>query len=107
MSLSEYDVYQSPLNTRYCSNEMKYLFSARKRFSTWRNLWTWLAEAERELGVDISAEALDQMRAHQTITDEELAEVAIEERKRRHDVMAHVHVRRLVMYEAREIAERR
>ncbi|EEP80785.1 adenylosuccinate lyase [Uncinocarpus reesii 1704] len=92
MSSSEFDVYQSPLNTRYCSTEMKHLFSARKRFSTWRKLWTWLAEAEQELGINISNEALEQLRAHQTITDQELADAAVEEKRRRHDVMAHVHV---------------
>ncbi|KAF2754198.1 adenylosuccinate lyase [Pseudovirgaria hyperparasitica] len=90
--VSEHDVYQSPLNTRYCSDEMKYLFSARKRFSTWRQLWTWLAEAEKELGCDISDEAIDQLRSSQQITDEEFKDVAVEERRRRHDVMAHVHV---------------
>ncbi|KAI1959400.1 adenylosuccinase ade13 [Ophidiomyces ophidiicola] len=89
---SEFDVYQSPLNTRYCSNEVKHLFSARKRFSTWRKLWTWLAEAEQQLGISINDEALEQMRAHQTVTDQELADAAVEEKKRRHDVMAHVHV---------------
>ncbi|EFW19892.1 adenylosuccinase ade13 [Coccidioides posadasii str. Silveira] len=92
MASSEFDVYQSPLNTRYCSAEMKHLFSARKRFSTWRQLWTWLAEAEQQLGINITDEALEQMRAHQTITDQELADAAVEEKRRRHDVMAHVHV---------------
>lgn len=89
---SEHDVYQSPLNTRYCSVEMKQLFSARMRFSTWRKLWTWLAESEQELGVNVSNEALEQMRAHLTVSDSELADAAVEEKRRRHDVMAHVHV---------------
>jgi adenylosuccinate lyase len=89
--MSANDVYQDPLNSRYASTEMKYLFSPRNRFSTWRQLWTWLAEAEKELGLDISDEAIEQMRAHQIIQDEEFAVAAEEERIRRHDVMAHVH----------------
>jgi len=93
MSESEFDVYQSPLNTRYCSTEMKYMFSARKRFSTWRKLWTWLAEAEQQLGLNISDEAIEQLRAHQIITDNELSAVAAEEKRRRHDVMSHIHVK--------------
>lgn len=72
--------------------EMKYLFSARKRFSTWRTLWMWLAEAEQQLGLNISGEALEQLRAHQIITDSELSDAAVEEKRKRHDVMAHVHV---------------
>jgi len=49
---------------------MMTIFSARTRTSTWRQLWVWLAEAEKELGLDISDEALTQMRAHVTVTDE-------------------------------------
>lgn len=89
--MSPNDVYQDPLNSRYASNEMKYLFSPRNRFSTWRQLWIWLAQSERELGLDISDEAIQQMQAHQVIQDEEFAVAAEEEKKRRHDVMAHVH----------------
>src|SRR5438034_11666866 len=99
MSVYEFDVYQSPLNTRYCSTEMKYLFSARKRFSTWRKLWTWLAEAEQQLGLNISDEALEQLRTHQTITDDELSDATVEETRRRHDVMAHIHVNATVSNE--------
>ena len=89
--MSPNDVYQDPLNSRYASNEMKYLFSPRNRFSTWRQLWIWLAQSEKELGLDISDEAIQQMQAHQVIQDEEFAVAAEEEKKRRHDVMAHVH----------------
>lgn len=89
---SEHDVYQTPLNSRYSSKAMKELFSARTRFTTWRKLWTWLAEAEKELGVNITDEALEQLRANQNITDAEFKDVAVEEARRRHDVMAHVHV---------------
>ncbi|KAF2174409.1 putative adenylosuccinate lyase Ade13 [Zopfia rhizophila CBS 207.26] len=89
--MSVNDTYQDPLNSRYSSNEMKYLFSPRNRFSTWRQLWIFLAESEKELGLDISNEAIEQMKAHQIIQDEEFELAAEEEKKRRHDVMAHVH----------------
>ena len=92
MVREENDQYQTPLNTRYCSDEMKGLFSPRNRFSTWRKLWLWLAEAERELGLcSISEEALVQMRNNVTIQDEEFPVVAEEEKRRRHDVMSHVY----------------
>lgn len=88
---SSNDVYQTPFNSRYCSDEMKKLFSPRNRFSTWRQLWIWLAEAEQQLGLPgISDEALEQMREHQKIQDSEFAIAAEEEKRRRHDVMAHV-----------------
>ncbi|KAF1973184.1 putative adenylosuccinate lyase Ade13 [Bimuria novae-zelandiae CBS 107.79] len=88
--MSSFDTYQDPLNSRYSSDEMKYLFSPRNRFSTWRKLWIWLAESEKELGLDISDEAISQMKEHQIIQDEEFKVAAEEEKKRRHDVMAHV-----------------
>lgn len=70
---------------------MQYIFSPRNRFSTWRQLWVYLAESERELGLDISKEALQQLKEHQRIEDDEFAAAALEEKRRRHDVMAHVH----------------
>lgn len=70
---------------------MKELFSPRTRFTTWRKLWLSLAEAEKELGLDISDDAIDQMRANLVIKDEEFPVAAEEEKRRRHDVMAHVH----------------
>ncbi|KAG6240775.1 hypothetical protein E4U25_007460 [Claviceps purpurea] len=89
---SPYDTYQTSLTSRYCSNEMTSLFSQRSRHSTWRKLWLGLAEAEASLGIDVvTAEALDQMRAHLTVSDEDFATASIEEKIRRHDVMAHVH----------------
>ncbi|KAG5939578.1 hypothetical protein E4U59_003027 [Claviceps monticola] len=89
---SPYDTYQTSLTSRYCSNEMTSLFSQRSRHSTWRKLWLGLAEAEASLGIDVvTAEALDQMRAHLTVSDEDFATASIEEKRRRHDVMAHVH----------------
>ena len=66
---------------------MKRLFSARTRASTWRQLWTWLAEAEKELGLDISDQAISELNAHITLTDESFRVAAEEEKKRRHDVM--------------------
>ena len=81
--------YQTPLNTRYSSKEMQFNFSDRKKFSTWRQLWTWLAEAERELGLEITEEQLEEMRSNVDNIDFCLA--AEQEKKVRHDVMAHVH----------------
>ncbi|KAF6229198.1 hypothetical protein HO133_007314 [Letharia lupina] len=84
--------YQTPFNSRYCTEEMKQLFSPRNRFSTWRRLWIWLAEAEKELGLaGISDQALAEMQSHIIIRDEEFALIEVEEKRRRHDVMAHVH----------------
>lgn len=65
---------------------MKTIFSARTRASTWRQLWIWLAEGEKELGIDISDEAIRQMKEHVVMTDEDFKVAAEEERKRRHDV---------------------
>lgn len=61
---SIYDEFQNPFNSRYCSQEMKALFSPRRRFSTWRKLWCYLAEAEKELGLDIHDVALEEMRKY-------------------------------------------
>lgn len=80
------DEYQTPFNSRYCSKEMKQLFSPRTRFSTWRQLWVWLAEAEKELGLRvISNEAISQMEKHVTVQDDEFPTIAEEEKRRRHD----------------------
>lgn len=89
--MSGYDTYQTPLASRYASIQMKTIFSARTRASTWRQLWIWLAEAEKELGLDISDQAISQMKANVTMTDQDFEVAAAEEKKRRHDVMAHVH----------------
>lgn len=83
------DRYSSPLAERYASQAMLELWSARHRYGLWRRLWLALAEAERELGVDIPAEAIAQMRAH--LDDIDFVAVAAYERRFRHDVMAHVH----------------
>lgn len=89
---SVFDSYQTSLTGRYCSPEMSQLFSQRSRHSTWRKLWLYLAEAEKELGIEtISDEALKQMREHLMVTDSDFEIARVEEKKRRHDVMAHVH----------------
>lgn len=91
--MSSNDSYQTPLSSRYASKEMSELFSLRRRFSTWRKLWYCLATAEKELGLDaITDEALEQMKQHLEITDEEIEEAKKQEAIVRHDVMAHVHV---------------
>ncbi|MGH7713960.1 MAG: adenylosuccinate lyase [Gemmatimonadaceae bacterium] len=81
--------YVSPLTERYASRAMLELWSAQRKFGLWRRLWLALAEAERDLGVDIPNDALAQMRAH--LDDIDFAAVAAYERRFRHDVMAHVH----------------
>jgi adenylosuccinate lyase len=85
------NIYQTPLSSRYASKEMAELFSPATRFSTWRQLWLWLAKAEKQLGLPISDEAISQMEAHLNLTEEDFAVAAEEEKRRRHDVMAHVH----------------
>lgn len=71
---------------------MKNIFSARTRASTWRQLWIWLAEAQKEVGLPISDEAIEQMKAASVMTDEDFIEEAEVEKKTRHDVMAHIAV---------------
>lgn len=83
------DTYESPLCSRYATKRMQYIFSPDYKFSTWRKLWIALAESEKELGLNISEEQLDEMRAH--INDIDYVKAAEYERKLRHDVMAHVH----------------
>jgi len=83
------NAYENPLLTRYASGEMSALFGAQRKFSTWRRLWVALAEAEAELGLPITAQQIDELRAHVERIDFEAADRY--ERKLRHDVMAHVH----------------
>ncbi|KAL7266860.1 adenylosuccinase ade13 [Rhizina undulata] len=89
--MSNNDIYQTPLASRYASKEMAALFSNATRFSTWRQLWVWLAKAEKQLGIPIPDDAISQMEAHLTLTEEDFRVAAEEEKRRRHDVMAHVH----------------
>ncbi|CEJ91592.1 Putative Adenylosuccinate lyase [[Torrubiella] hemipterigena] len=89
---SPYDSYQTSLTGRYCSPAMSQLFSQRSRHSTWRKLWLGLAESEREIGIDtITDQALEEMKAHLIVSDADFEVARVEEKKRRHDVMAHVH----------------
>ena len=83
------DRYRSPLGTRYASPAMQRLWGEQRRIALWRRLWLALAEAERELGLDIPAEAIEQIQAH--LDDADLEAAARFERRFRHDVMAHVH----------------
>ncbi len=83
------NTYESPLNSRYASKEMQYIFSPDKKFSTWRKLWIALAESEQELGLDITDEQIAEMKEH--IYDINYDVAKEQEKKVRHDVMAHVH----------------
>lgn len=89
--MSSNDTYSTPLSSRYASKEMASLFSNATRFGTWRQLWLYLAKAEKKLGLPISDEAIAQMEQHLVLTEEEYQIAAVEEKRRRHDVMAHVH----------------
>lgn len=91
IEMSAIDNYQTPLASRYASSEMRSLFSARTRATTWRKLWLWLAEAEKQLGLSITEEAIKQMSENVNVTEQDLEIAASEEKVRRHDVMAHVH----------------
>lgn len=83
------DTYESPLSARYASKEMKYIFSPDKKFRTWRKLWIALAESEKELGLPITQEQIDELKAY---ADDINYEVAQEREKLvRHDVMSHVY----------------
>ena len=83
------EVYESPLNTRYASREMLELFSPQYKFRTWRRLWIALAEAEKELGLNITDEQIDELKRYKDDINYELAEKI--EKETRHDVMSHVH----------------
>ena len=83
------DRYTSPLSERYVSKEMQYIFSPDKKFRTWRKLWIALAETEKELGLDITDEQIEELKAH---ADDINYDVAKEREKVvRHDVMSHVY----------------
>ena len=83
------NTYESPFNTRYASKEMQYLFSPDMKFKTWRRLWIALAKAEKELGLNITEEQIDEMISHKD--DINYKEAEEREREVRHDVMAHVY----------------
>lgn len=81
--------YESPLTSRYASDEMQALFSPDKKFRTWRKLWVALAESEKELGLDISQDQIDELRLHQDNINYDVAKAR--EKEVRHDVMSHVY----------------
>ena len=83
------DSYNTPLNTRYASKEMSYLFSEEKKFKTWRKLWVALAESEKELGLNITDEQIAELKEHMEDINYETAEK--KENEIRHDVMSHVY----------------
>ena len=83
------DTYESPLSSRYADKEMKYLFSPDMKFKTWRRLWIALAESEMELGLPVTQEQVDELKAHADDINYEVAEAR--ERVVRHDVMSHVY----------------
>ena len=84
-----YDKYQSPLSERYASKEMQYIFSPDMKFRTWRRLWIALAETEKELGLNITQEQIDELKAHAEDINYDVAKER--ERQVRHDVMSHVY----------------
>jgi adenylosuccinate lyase len=83
------NTYESPLNSRYASKEMQSLFSPDIKFKTWRKLWIALAEAEKELGLSITEEQIEELKKYMDEINYELAEQ--KEKEFRHDVMAHIH----------------
>ena len=83
------DKYQSPLSERYASKEMQYIFSPDMKFKTWRKLWIALAETEKELGLQITQEQIDELKTHAEDINYEVANDR--EKIVRHDVMAHVY----------------
>lgn len=83
------DTYESPLNTRYASKEMQELFSPNMKFRIWRKLWIALAEAEKELGLNITDEQIEELKRFKDDINYEIAEK--KEKEFRHDVMAHVY----------------
>ena len=87
--MAEYNRYTSPLTGRYASKEMQYIFSQDNKFKTWRKLWIALAETEHELGLNITQEQIDELKAHKDDINYEVAEAR--EKEVRHDVMSHVY----------------
>jgi adenylosuccinate lyase len=88
--MSDPSAYDNPLVNRYASREMSELWSAKRKFITWRKLWVILAEAEAELGLNITRDQIAELKGH--LDDIDLTRAAVLEKKLRHDVMAHVHL---------------
>ncbi len=99
--MHRHEIYENPLTTRYASKSMATLWSAQRKHSTWRKLWIALAEAERDLGLNISESQIAEMRKHVDAIDFDAARV--HEKRLRHDVMAHVHTYGDVAPQARPI----
>ena len=87
--MSGTDRYVSPLSERYASKEMQYIFSPDMKFRTWRKLWIALAETEKELGLNITQEQIDELKAHADDINYDVAKAR--EKEVRHDVMSHVY----------------
>ncbi|CAH8875871.1 unnamed protein product [Trichobilharzia szidati] len=87
--MEEFDEYKNPLTKRYGSREMVTNFGEKRKVILWRQLWIWLAEAQKEMGFDITDEQINEMKSQRDFIDFETA--AAEEKARRHDVMAHVY----------------
>lgn len=83
------DQYNTPLNSRYASKEMSYIFSEDKKFTTWRKLWVALAECEKELGLNITDKQIEELKSH--INDINYDDAIKREKEVRHDVMSHVY----------------
>ena len=83
------DRYVSPLSERYASRKMQYIFSPDMKFRTWRKLWIALAETEKELGLPITQEQIDELKANAENINYDVAKER--EKKVRHDVMSHVY----------------
>ena len=83
------NLYNSPLNSRYASKEMSYIFSDDMKFTTWRKLWVALAECEKELGLNITDEQINELKSH--IDNINYEDAIKREKEVRHDVMSHVY----------------
>lgn len=95
------NLYSSPLNKRYSSKEMSYIFSDEMKFKTWRKLWIALAEGEKELGLNITKEQIDELK--ENIDNIDFAAAEAKEKEIRHDVMSHVYAYGLVAPKAKGI----
>lgn len=87
--MNDKTLYSSPLNTRYASKEMSYIFSEENKFRLWRKLWVALAESQMEMGLNITRDQVEELKKYQDDINYEIAEAR--EREVRHDVMAHVY----------------
>ncbi|MCK4980608.1 MAG: adenylosuccinate lyase, partial [Candidatus Delongbacteria bacterium] len=87
--MKDHTIYQNPLIERYSSKEMSYIFSPENKFKTWRKLWIALAESEKELGLNITEEQIDELKKYETTINYE--DAIAREKIVRHDVMSHVY----------------